>query len=273
MRVKLNRCLIVGNLLTIVSAALLSAGLFTIFSTILDDDLDLPSEGVLVEILLDVADDGGGERALRALDADIGLDEIGPGKVSPADTADPSEATVTPSPGPSPSPTPISTPPPPSPPPPPAPIALAIPRLETAAPVVALGLDADRYSEVPDGPDKIAWHNFTAAPGQSSNAVFAAHYDWVDEFGEGMEGVFYRLSELEMDDVISVTLDDGSELEYRVTGNLALPYDDPNVLKLMDGTVKDVLTLITCGGTWERNSEARYMGNYSHRIIVRAEKV
>ena len=136
-----------------------------------------------------------------------------------------------------------------------------------------IGLDADRYPEVPDGPDKVAWHNFTAAPGQSSNAVFAAHYDWVDEFGEGMEGVFYHLSELEMDDVISVTLDDGSELEYRVTGNVALLYDDPNVLKLMDGTIKDVLTPITCGGIWERNPEARYMGNYSHRIMVRAEKV
>ena len=272
MRLKLDRYLIVGGLLTITSAAMLSAGLFIIFSAILDDDLDLPSEGVLAEILLDVADDGGGGRALRALDADIGLDKIGPNEVSPAATVDPSEATVTPSPRPSPSPIPTSTPPP-SPPPPPAPVALAIPRLEAAAPVVALGLDADRYPEVPDGPDKVAWHNFTAAPGQSSNAVFAAHYDWVDEFGEGMEGVFYHLSELEMDDVISVTLDDGSELEYRVTANLALPYDDPNVLKLMDGTTRDVVTLITCGGSWESDADARYRGNYSHRVIVRAEKV
>ncbi len=38
-------------------------------------------------------------------------------------------------------------------------------------------------------------------------------------------------------------------------------------------TIKAAITLITCGGTWERDPEARYGGNYSHRIIVRAEKV
>ncbi len=32
--------------------------------------------------------------------------------------------------------------------------------------------------------------------------------------------------------------------------------------------IKDAITLITCVGTWER-----YDGNYSHRIIVRAERV
>ena len=117
----------------------------------------LPSEGALEEILLDVSNDGGGGGSLRALNADIGLDKIGPNEVSSAATADPSEATVTPSPGPSPSPIPTSTPPPP--PPPRAPVALAIPRLEPAAPVVAPGLDADRYPEMPDGPDKVAWHN------------------------------------------------------------------------------------------------------------------
>ena len=74
-------------------------------------------------------------------------------------------------------------PPPPLPPPPPATVALAIPRLEIAAPVVAMGPDANRYPEVPDSSEKVAWHSFIAAPGRSSNAVFAAHYDWVDEFG------------------------------------------------------------------------------------------
>lgn len=41
----------------------------------------------------------------------------------------------------------------------------------------------------------------------------------------------------------------------------------------MDRTTKDVITLITCGGAWESDPEARYGGNYSHRIVVRAENV
>ncbi len=255
MRQWLDRVLVLGGLLAVASAALLSAGLFTILSARSDNGIDLPSEGVLEEILRD---------AVEVSPATASPDSLQTASDQPPMPTPPSFPTSTPSPPP---------PSPPPPPPPPAPVALAIPRLEAAAPVVALGLDADRYPEVPDGPDKVAWHNFTAAPGQSSNAVFAAHYDWVDEFGEGMEGVFYHLSELEMDDVISVTLDDGSELEYRVTGNVALPFDDPNVLKLMDRTTRDMVTLITCGGTWESDADARYRGNYSHRVIVRAEKI
>ena len=54
---------------------------------------------------------------------------------------------------------------------------------------------------------------------------------------------------------------------------MAIPYDDPAVLKAMEGTAKDVITLITCGGTWKWDRGARFGGNYSHRIIVRAERV
>ena len=131
-----------------------------------------------------------------------------------------------------------------------------------------MSLDADRYPEVPDGPDKVAWYTLSAAPGQSSNAVFAAHADWI----AGEEGVFYHLSDLELEDIITVVLEDGAALRYQVTGNLAVPYDDTNVLRLMEATANDVITLITCGGTWELDPAARSGGNYSHRVIVRAER-
>jgi len=225
------------------------------FMGLADDHVDLPSEGTLEDILRDAVDDGG-----------IRLE--GMGESAAAARADPPRPALTTTPTPKPSPSPIPTPAPP-PPPPPAPVAIAIPRLDVAAAVVPMGLDADRYPEVPDGPDKVAWYTFTAAPGQSSNAVFAAHVDWV----AGMEAIFYSLGELEIDDVIKVTLDDGSELGYRVTGNVAIPYDDPAVVKAMEGTIGDVVTLITCGGTWKRDPGARFGGNYSHRIIVRAERV
>jgi sortase (surface protein transpeptidase) len=145
--------------------------------------------------------------------------------------------------------------------------------VEIAVSVVVMGLNADRYPEVPDAGDLVAWYTFSAAPGRGSNAVFAAHLDWVDEYGEGMEAVFYRLSEVQLDDVISITLEDGAELAYRVTANLAIPYDDPNVVALMEATASDVITLFTCGGTWELDPDAPYGGNYSHRIVVRAERV
>ena len=57
-----------------------------------------------------------------------------------------------------------------------------------------------------------------------------------------------------------------------MTGNVAVKWDDPNVVKVMGGTSKDVLTLITCGGTWQNIPSNDDGGNYTHRIVVRAER-
>jgi LPXTG-site transpeptidase (sortase) family protein len=106
-----------------------------------------------------------------------------------------------------------------------------------------------------------------------SNAVFSGHVDWQTPEGAPIPGVFYRLRELKLGDAISVTLEDGRVLEYRVTGNIASSYDDPNLLRLMASTKKDVVTLITCGGSWVADGSEETGGNYSHRVLVRAELV
>jgi LPXTG-site transpeptidase (sortase) family protein len=155
----------------------------------------------------------------------------------------------------------------------PAPVRVVIPRLYIDAPVISLGLDADRYPQVPDRPDQIAWYTFSAAPGHSSNAVFSGHVDWQTRAGDPIPGVFYDLRELEIGDDITVSLEDGQQLQYKVSGNVATAYDDPNVVKAMDLTAKDVITLITCGGTWIKDPSKAEGGNYSHRVIVRAERV
>src|SRR6266542_332382 len=153
------------------------------------------------------------------------------------------------------------------------PVRLAIPRLYIDAPIVTMGLDADRYPQVPERPDQVAWYNFTAAPGQHSNAVLSGHVDWQTSTRQPIPGVFYRLRELEIGDSITVTLEDGQKLNYRVTGNVATAYEDPNVLKAMDYTSKEVITMITCGGTWQKTGQGPFGGNYSHRVLVRAERV
>lgn len=153
------------------------------------------------------------------------------------------------------------------------PVRLAIPRLYIDAPIVTMGFGADRYPEVPGRPDQVAWYNFSAAPGQRSNAVMSGHVDWQARSGAPIAGVFYRLRALEIGDTVVITLEDGTRLDYRVTGNVATAYDDPNVLKAMDHTPKEVITLITCGGTWIRNGQGPFGGSYSHRVLVRAERV
>ena len=154
----------------------------------------------------------------------------------------------------------------------PRPIRISISRIGIDAPVVVMGLDSHNYPQVPNSGSEVAWYTFSPPPGSGSNAVFSGHVDWYYWSLPG-EGVFYHLRELHIGDEISLELDDGSQLRYMVTGNVAVAYDDPNVVKVMDPTSRDVITLITCGGTWLRDYSNPTGGNYSHRVIVRAERM
>ncbi len=155
----------------------------------------------------------------------------------------------------------------------PLPVRVDIPDIYIDAPVIALGVGGDAIPEVPQRPDQIAWYNFSATPGQNNNAVFSGHVDWQTQRGDPIPGVFYRLRELRVGDAVSVTLENEVVLEYRVTGNVATSYDDPNVIRSMEPTIRDVITLITCGGSWEYDPTRDTGGNYTHRVIVRAELV
>lgn len=155
----------------------------------------------------------------------------------------------------------------------PRPTRVVIPRVYIDAPVGAMNFEPGTNTPaVPDRADLVAWYDFTATPGLGNNAVFAGHVDWQTPGGDPIPGVFYRLRELQIGDVIQVALEDGTTVDYRVTGNVAVAYDDPNVVRSMGVTQKDVITLLTCGGTWVKDNSEDQGGNYSHRIVVRAER-
>ncbi len=157
----------------------------------------------------------------------------------------------------------------------PKPVSIAINRIGvTDAPVIDMGfIEGTNRPDVPDTGYEVAWYDFNPAPGLGYNALFAGHVDWQTARGSPIAGVFYRLRELKIGDEIAVTLEDGQVLSYRVTGNVAAKFDDPNVLKAMAPTKKDVITVLTCGGAWEPNPREENGGNYTHRIVVRAERV
>lgn len=156
----------------------------------------------------------------------------------------------------------------------PRPTRLGIPGIFIDAPVAATGFEpGTNQPDVPNRADLIAWYDFTPTPGMGSNAVFSGHVDWQTPEGSPVPGVFYRLRELKIGDSVTISLDDERTLEYRVTGNIASDYDDPNLVRLMGATKKDVVTLITCGGAWVPDGSKENGGNYSHRVLVRAELI
>ncbi len=130
--------------------------------------------------------------------------------------------------------------------------------------VFTYGLDADQIPEVPLNASDVAWYDFSAQPGTGSNAVFAGHVTW------GGQAVFYDLDDLRVGDTINLRSDDGTELAYVVSDSFLVDPNDPNALGVMAPTDSDVITLITCGGSFYYTGDPVFNGDYTHRRIVRA---
>lgn len=182
---------------------------------------------------------------------------------TPAPSATPS-ATASPSPSATPAPQPGN----PAPPPPlrDSPYRIVIDKIGVNAGVYTYGLDANNVPEVPLNPWDVAWYDFSAPPGTGSNAVLAGHVTW------NGAAVFYHLDALVPGDHVRLIGDNGVELVYRVTDSFLVDPNDPAALSVMHATDKDVITLITCGGT------PYYIGgqfgyDYTNRHIVRGELV
>lgn len=147
---------------------------------------------------------------------------------------------------------------------------LVIEKIGVDAPVSAYGLDEQAIPEVPTGDDAktvVAWYKFTARPGVGSNAVFAGHVTW---FGEA---VFYHLPNLELGDEVKLRGQDGTELLYRVSNVFRVLADDPDARLLMSPTSQDILTIITCDGDFTNTGDPIFLGEYDHRLVIRADLV
>ena len=201
--------------------------------------------GVAGFLLSGDSDDSAPEIVYRGPEFDRPTDGLGTATATPVPTPPPSDASVA---------------------------RMIIDKLGVDAPVITLGLDENAVPLVPSDPYVVVWYDFSPKPGWGSNAVFSGHVDWTIN-GQYVVGVFYSLSTLELGEEIKVVLEDGTEYVYKVTINRAIPYDDPQALEVMSATPEDVITLITCGGTWIPEAGNPIGGNYTHRQIVRAELV
>lgn len=147
---------------------------------------------------------------------------------------------------------------------------IVVDRIGVNAPVKTYGLDENAVPQVPTGPEAkevVAWYDFSARPGTGGNAVFAGHVTW------NGPAVFYGLGSLQPGDLVRLLGEDGTELAYRVSSNFAVDPEDPDSLEVMQPTSSDVITLITCGGTFFRTDDPVAGGDYTLRVIVRADLV
>jgi sortase (surface protein transpeptidase) len=140
------------------------------------------------------------------------------------------------------------------------PVELRIPALGVRAAVSSAGIADDGQLAVPVAPDAVVWYGAGSVPGAAGSAVLAGHVDY-----NGQRGIFYNLGALERGDAIRVDLDDGTTHRFVVErverhAKSALPADE-----LFTRNGGPVLTLITCGGDFDRSTR-----HYADNTVVRA---
>lgn len=175
---------------------------------------------------------------------------------SPVTTTPTTEAPPTPVPAPPPA---TSVPAPESVRPPGTPRRLRLPDLSVDAEVVPVGLEPDGSMEVPPA-DRVGWYVHGVRPGADrGSAVLAAH---VDQGGE--RGVFFELARLPVGATVEVVDDAGDTRRWTVTERYQVDKDTLDIPELFRDSGPPALTLITCGGAFDRGARS-----YEDNLVVR----
>lgn len=155
---------------------------------------------------------------------------------------------------------------------------IRIPKLGVDAGVSPRYVDGD-VMPTPDGPQNVAWYDMSEYPGMGGypggggNAIFAGHVDfnnYVHYAARDFTGpaIFYSLDHLVPGDVIEVDYE-GETLTYQVTWIEQLDAAAADWATIWSSDVAvDSITLFTCGGAFDREAQS-----YSHRLVVRAERI
>jgi LPXTG-site transpeptidase (sortase) family protein len=140
-------------------------------------------------------------------------------------------------------------------------VRLVIPTIDLDTEVVQGGIVTDGHGNwIWETLPFVAVHygDLTAQVGANGNAVISGHVVTIDE-----GNVFRNLYRLDIDDGIQVWDQRGREYDYRVA-NVKLV--SPSDTSAMEPTPDQTLTLITCGGTFDRVRR-----EFSDRLIVTAK--
>lgn len=140
------------------------------------------------------------------------------------------------------------------------PVRLDIPRIDVAAPLIGLGLTADRELEVPPlSRARVAgWYDLGPVPGDAGPAVLAGHVDSDDG-----PAVFYGLSALRPGDRLTVDRSDHRTAVFSVDRVTAFAKSRFPTRAVYGETHDAELRLITCGGTYDPAQ-----GGYQSNVVV-----
>lgn len=139
---------------------------------------------------------------------------------------------------------------------------VSIPSIGARGPVVSVGLDPDGNMVTPKNARDVAWLDNGSFPGPTRNAILAGHRNW-----RGASGTFIKLEKAKPGDAIIVGLD-GRNYTFTITWVRTVDPDNANVEEIMGETTVDSVTLVTCGGDFNRKTR-----HYEQRVVARGELV
>lgn len=143
------------------------------------------------------------------------------------------------------------------------PVAIDIPRIGTHAAVLPLGEEDDGTMQAPTDPDTVGWYELGTGLGTPGNALLDGHVDW-----GGQLRVFGLLRQLGPGDVVQLTDADGQVYSYSVQWTKLYDANTAPLDEIFDQTPDQEVTLITCGGAFDRDIHM-----YLSRVVVRATRI
>ena len=138
------------------------------------------------------------------------------------------------------------------------PVRLIIGSLGINAPVQGLGTTPEGLMAVPESYGIVGWYNKGAVPGQPGPAVLAGHYTG------GNKGVFDKLKDAEIGQLITVANGKGQTFTYKITAKNEYDKDKVPMAELFKNSAESRLEIITCSGKWQS-------AEYNKRLVVSAE--
>ncbi len=142
------------------------------------------------------------------------------------------------------------------------PLSISIPAISVDSPIESVGRNADGTIAVPQpGPHygEAAWYRYSPTPGQLGPSIIEGH---VDSAAAG-PSVFYRLGALRPGQQIRVQRADNSVAVFTVNAVRSYPKGAFPTIAVYGNTDHAALRLITCGGSFNRNT-----GHYENNIVV-----
>lgn len=137
---------------------------------------------------------------------------------------------------------------------------IRVPQIGVDSLVVPVGLEEDGAMEVPPA-ELGGWYEYGPRAGSpEGSTVIAGHVDQDDR-----RGIFYDLRGVEVGAEVEVLDDTGTWRRYSVTERFQVDKDELPIDELFRTRGPHVLTLITCGGAFDRTGRS-----YEDNIVVRA---